>query len=339
MKYFARATVVSLSSIVFLFSSLFCNPASAQSGANKNGLSVHVQEASGGPLSESAIVAISSAGAGYMQTSTTAAGGIANFTGMPPGSYTIKVSAAGYQPAQDTVDIELGRGLVESFITMTRANDSTGAKTAPGVPLLTGDARKELDAAMKSLQSNDVADASAHIAIALKSAPAHPDVQYIAGLCALAQRDTASAQKYYETAIGIYPNHMGAQIGLGTIFLQQNDTTNAIAHFEKALSVDNNSWRAHWLVAEAYLSPGQTQDIVKAKANANRAIELGGEKSVDAEVTLARAEILAGDKDSARTRLEKFIHDYPTHGSVPRAQQMLRALNATPTPPPSDVKP
>ncbi len=171
-----------------------------------------------------------------MQTSTTAAGGIANFTGMPPGSYTIKVSAAGYQPAQDTVDIELGRGLVESFITMTRANDSTGAKTAPGVPLLTGDARKELDAAMKSLQSNDVADASAHIAIALKSAPAHPDVQYIAGLCALAQRDTASAQKYYETAIGIYPNHMGAQIGLGTIFLQQNDTTNAIAHFEKAIS-------------------------------------------------------------------------------------------------------
>ncbi len=344
MKFSARA-LISYSAVLAIFSaSLLLSPRpvhaqGALEGSPRNALSVHVSDSAGGPLSESALVAVSSADAGYMQTASTGQGGIAIFSGMPSGEFTIKVSAAGYQPGQDTVNIELGRGAVDTFITLTREKNFSGAKTAPGVPVLVDDARKELDLAMKALQANNVAEATAHIAIALKNAPGHPDVQYIAGLCALAQRDSVSAQKYYETAIGIYPNHLGAQIGLGTLLLQKNDAAGAIEHLEKAISVDQNSWRAHWLDAEAYLVAGPTQDLVKAKANANRAIEIGGDKSVDAQVTLARAEMLAGDKDAARARLEKFIRDYPTHSSVPRAQAFLRMLNATPTPPPGEVKP
>jgi Flp pilus assembly protein TadD len=335
MKHLVRATVFSLAVLAVFLSPPLCGRAAApveQMRALDSGLTVHVQEASGEPILVEAVVTLTSSEGSGIQTEVTHQGGVADFTRISPGDYTIQVTAPGYRTARDDVNVSKG-GTTETFISLNPAGQSAGAKPYPGVPLLAGKARKELEAAIESLQANHAAEASAHIANALRRAPAHPDVQYVAGLCALAQRNSAAAQKYYETAIGIYPNHLGAQIGLGALLLQQHDAAGAVTHLEKALSIDPSNWRAHWLIAEAYLSA--EHDAAKAKSHANRAIELGGDKAVDAQVTLARAEIMAGERDAARNRLQKFVRDYPNHSSVPRAQELLRELDTAPAVPPA----
>jgi tetratricopeptide (TPR) repeat protein len=291
--------------------------------SSDSGVVVHVQEATGGPIESEAVVKLN--GTSWIQTTATQQQGIATFNRIPAGDYQIEVSAPGYETAQDHVNV-FGHGTTEAFIALRHTGESVGQKAYPGMPLLIGKAKKELDAAVKALQDNHLSDAASHINAALKSAPAHPDVQYVAGLIAVAQKDNVAAQKYYLAAIGIYPNHVGAQIGLASMMIQQNHAAEAIPHLEKAAAVSPNQWRAHWLLAEAYLDAGQ--DPAKAKTNATRAIELGGQKAVDAQVTLARAEIAGGEREAARTQLEKYVHDYPANPGVPRAQLMLRRLSA-----------
>lgn len=330
MPSIVRARKVALASCCALALFTFCATKTGAQVFNSppgdvSTLVVHVQEETGGPLTIQAVVKLTSAAVSWIQSSVTHQEGIATFSRIPPGDYDLEVAAPGYDLARDQVSI-IGRGQTDTFIGVHRQGETVGQKAYPGMPLLTGKAKKELDDSVKALQAGQISDAAAHVNAALRAAPAHPDVQYMAALVAIAQKDRVAAQKYFETAIGIYPNHVGAQIGLAGMFVEQNNAAAAIPHLEKAIAVSSNSWRAHWLLAEANLDAGQ--DPQKAKSNANRAIELGGQKAVDAQVTLARAEIAAGERDSARAILEKFIREYPDHAAIPRAQMLLRRLNA-----------
>lgn len=330
MQFNARASKFALvlsSGVALLFAPLLAEAQSRHSGGlgpDTSILVVHVQDSYGGLIATEAIVKLTSSTVAWDLTATSH-DGIATFRNIPTGDYEVEIAAPGYSVTRDEVSVT-GIGETQAFVTISGTGEDTAKKPHPGVPILTGKARKDLDAAVKALQENQLADASEHINSALKEAPAHPDIQYVAALIALAQKNPAAAQKYYEAAINIYPNHLGAQIGLGSMLLDQRNAAAAIPHLEKAIELSANSWRAHWLVAEAYLDAGQSPE--KAKSNARRALELDAQKALDAQVTVARAEIALSEKDAARTDLEKFVHDYPDRPTTARARILLRRLNA-----------
>lgn len=316
------------SSLLFFFVA-FSSRDPCQAQIPDAGLRIHVRDVAGGPLPVEALVTISSVSGAGSLTQPASHGGDAVFDHIIGGEYSIHVDAAGYQTGQADIAVAHGE-IAETFISLRPVAAAPWA-SAPGVPLLTGKARKELDAAIQSLKANQLTEAATHVASALKKAPAHPDVQYVAGLCAEAQKNLAAAQQYFQAAIGIYPNHLGAQVALSALLMQQNNAAAALPHVEKALALDPNNWRIQWMAAEAYLSA--EHDAAKGKLHASRAIELGGKQAADAEVTLARAEILAGEKDAARTRLQKFVNDYPDHPAAARAKTMLQQLGSAPASP------
>jgi Tfp pilus assembly protein PilF len=349
MRDLVRATLLTIWGVLPLLALPLSGSVRAQLLADSFAVVVHVMDVNGGPLTTQALVKLSSNGSGGVQAAISYRDGIATIGRVASGDYTIEVSASGYDTVRENVSVS--RSIKEFFISL-RPSGEGSSQAYPVVPLLTGKSKKEMDAAIAALESNQVAAASAHIANALKSAPAHPDVQYVAALCAVASEDQAGAKQHYEAAINLYPKHFGALVGLGALLLQQRDSGGAIVNLEKALTINPNAWRAHWLLAEAYLLPAsepakagtgsKTADSAnlpnpaKAKAHATRAMELGGEKAADAQVTVARAEMMAGDGDAARARLEKFLQGHPQSSTAPRAEALLRRL-AFPedsTPPP-----
>jgi tetratricopeptide (TPR) repeat protein len=289
---------------------------------------VHVQEMSGGPLTLPALVILTSMDNPGGYQSSTGPGSIAQFNGVPGGDYTIKVSAAGYKSASEDVTVLGNSGIVNSFIVLKPSSDPGSEASAgpPGIPLLVGKSRKELDLALAALRANNPTSASSHIAYILKHAPGNPDVQFIAALYSLAVKDAVGARAHLDEAIGIFPAYAAAQIELASLLLTQNDAAGAIPHLEKALSAQPTSWRAHWLIAEAYLIANRDTD--RAKFHAKKALELGKEKAAGVQITLARAEVFAGERDDARKTLEGFLTTYPHDADVPRAQAMLAVLEA-----------
>ncbi|HXN63794.1 MAG TPA: tetratricopeptide repeat protein [Candidatus Acidoferrales bacterium] len=295
---------------------------------------VHVQELDGGPLAVPALVILTSLdNPGGYQT-TTGAGGIAQFNGVPGGNYTIKVSAAGYKGASEDVTVMGNNGIVNSFMGLKADNNSPDNEAQlekPGIPLLVGKSRKELDLALAAMRSSNNTGAAPHLAYILKHAPGNPDVQFVAALYAMSVQDAAGARSHLEMAIGIFPGYAAAQIELANLLLSSNEAAGAIPHLEQALSVQPGSWRAHWLIAEAYLIANR--DAERAKFHAVKSLELGKEKAAGVQITLARAQAIAGDRDAARKTLEEFLAKYPSSPASPRAKQMLDALGTTSTTP------
>jgi len=309
---------------------------------------VHVQEVSGTPLDVPVKVKLVSRNQMSAQDqaraldignmaredyTANAKNGVARLDGVAGGEYIVEVTAPGFQTAHDTVTVLGAYSTTNTFIKLHAfdGSDDTMQLEQPGAPVIAIKARKELELALNALASGKNAEAGSHVRNALKRAPDNPDVLFIAGTYAERTKDLPEAQKEYEAAVTAFPTHFAAQLALGGLLLEEKNSKDAIPHLEKALTVGPNSWKGHYLLAEAYLRP-DTTDVEKAKFHANRAIGLGRGKATEAEITLALADAIGGDRDLAKAKLEKFVENHPKDPGLDRAKKSLEMLTAAGSP-------
>jgi tetratricopeptide (TPR) repeat protein len=293
---------------------------------------VHVQETNGTPIAVQAEVEITKAGGEAPMLGETGAEGTATVRGVPSGDYTVNVTAPGYDAGRERLYVAQSAISANVYVTLKRSAESAESAVAAQpaqLPILTGKSKKELDQAISDLRDGKVANAGKHLEYPLKNATNDPSVQYVAGVYSVDLKDFAAARQHFEASIGAYPDLFNAQLGLGSLLLQQlGDAADAIPHLDRAVELDATSWRARWLLAQAYLAQGgdaAKADAAKAEAQAQRAMELGKEKGAGAAVTLAYATALTGNREQARAVLEKFIHDYPNNPLIPNARALLRS--------------
>ncbi len=253
--------------------------------------------------------------------------GKGSITAIAGGEYTLEVSAPGYQTHREKLTVLPGSGLVsKAFVKLHPfdGSDDDIELEQPGAPVLPPAARRDLEMAVIEIQAGRPEKAMPHVKSALKHAPDSPDVHFIAGYLDDSKQDYTGAQREYEAAVRAFPDYLAAQIALGNELLHSNDPANAAPHLERALTVGPNSWRAHWLLAEAYLQGNQ--DPEKAKLHALKALELNKEKATCAFVTIAIADAVAGNVKTSKEELEKFLHDYPKDKDAARASAFLKTI-------------
>lgn len=253
--------------------------------------------------------------------------GLAHIDKVMGGDYFLEVTAAGYQLHREKLTVVGGYAKTEAFVKLHGFDGSEDNIEfgQPGAPEINPGAQRDVELAVTALQAGKLADAAPRIRAALKRSPASPDVHYLAGYIAELNNDGAGARTEYEAAVKIFPNHLASQIALGNLLLRSGDGAAAIAHLTKALDVGPNSWRAHWLLAEARLEL-KPPDIEKAREDANRAIALGKERAAQAKVTLAMADAVDGDLNASREKLNFFLQQYPNDKSTSRARQLLATV-------------
>lgn len=253
--------------------------------------------------------------------------GSGRIEGVPPGDYVLEVSAPGYINSRQNLTVLPPDDKTEATIQMLPDNGSADSEVKlqqPNVPTLSPAMLKELDAVVPAMDANKMPDANRHVKNLLRSAPDNPDVHFIAGYYAERSQNDADARAEYEQAIKIFPAHFSAQLCLGRLLWEQGDADAALPHAEAALAADPNSWRAHWLLAEVHLrSDG---DAKQAKVLAQQALDLGKNNAIRAQVTLAMAEAMSGDRKSARTLLEEFLKEHPDNIDADRAKKFLSQL-------------
>jgi tetratricopeptide (TPR) repeat protein len=297
---------------------------------------VHIQGPGSAPLAVTASITLISSNAADAANfdgkySAITKKGQAKIDGVIGGEYIMEVSAPGYATHREKLTVLAKFDTVNAFINLHPfdGSEDSMALDQPGAPVLTGNARTELDQAIIAMLGGRISRAASHVKNALKRAPDNPDVHFIAGYYAEHTKDAAGARAEYEKALALYPKHFSAQLSLSSLLVNQNDFAAAIPHLEKALEVGPNSWRAHWLLGEAYLSANR--DFENARFQANRALELGKDKALEAEITLAFADGMAGDIAAARGRLEKFVQDHPSDARSFRAKDGLAMLEKVET--------
>ena len=253
--------------------------------------------------------------------------GLAQIENVMGGDYVLEVTAPGYQFHREKLTVIGGYAKTEAFVKMHGFDGSEDDIEfgQPGAPEIAPSARHDVEISVADVQSGKNSDATQHIRAALQRSPNSPDVHYLAGHIDELNKDDAGARTEYEAAIKIFPKHLASQTALGNLLLRTGDTSAAIPHFEKALDVGPNSWRVHWLIAEAYLQLNPP-DLEKVRDNAARALALGKDRATQAHITLAVADAVQGNLPDSRDKLQTFLHDHPNDKSAPRARELLTAV-------------
>jgi tetratricopeptide (TPR) repeat protein len=259
--------------------------------------------------------------------SVTTDSGRAQFNSLVPNPYEVKVEAAGFERFDGRFTMmEIQQA---HHINVVLKVDRSGApKQAPlGPPLLVPKAQKELTQGLRELRSGKTEEARQHFQKAAKSAPSHPDVNYLLGVVAAMTGDLPGAQRYFEKAVFSFPKHVLSLTALGEIHLAGGDLAAAESNLEAALDADASCWRAHQLFATLLL---RQQSYSEAVSHAERALELGKRDANGARLILAEALIAKGQREKAGKVLSDLLEQRPTEELAVAARNLLQSLQRSP---------
>ncbi len=288
-------------------------------------LRVSVREQTGEPLQVEAFVKVTAQSSGQSMVGTTGnsqtAASTARFA-LGPGEFEIEVEAAGYNKGMEHASITIN-GLPQTvYVFLSRVGDPTTAKAAKGV-VITPDVQRELDQSLLALRQGKYAEARKHLEKAHKMAPSNPDILYLMGMVEYTAKDMDAAKKRFEEVVAAYPSHERSLVMLGQIELETNENKEASTTLQNAVEENSNNWRAHYLLALAYVRTGE---LVKAEQEAGRAGELNREKAAAMKLLRAKILMVEGKDAEAEAALQAFIKEYPKDEAIPEARKHVQKL-------------
>ncbi len=173
-------------------------------------------------------------------------------------------------------------------------------------PILGPRLQKELGKALEALRANKPADARSHLDAVYRSAPGDADANFLFGVYSSQVNDWVHARSYWQKVLSLSPNHLGALLSLGGALMRESKPNDAAQYLNRAVEAEPTSWRAHAVLAEAFLRQGLLDNSIK---EAERALELGHGQAGIAQPLLARALHLRGDQKRAIQVLQSYLRE------------------------------
>src|ERR1700756_3947736 len=127
--------------------------------------------------------------------------GRAIFRGIVLGEYEVQVEAPDHATARANVSLARPGETRNLDMTVLPGSAAASANTPPPLSLKE---QKELTAGLRTLQAQRLEEARKHFLIAAKTAPNHPDVDYLLGVLATMTGDMATAKQYLENGATRY---------------------------------------------------------------------------------------------------------------------------------------
>jgi tetratricopeptide (TPR) repeat protein len=251
--------------------------------------------------------------------------GRAIFRGIVLGEYEVQVEAPDYATARANVSLTRPGKTRNLDITVLPGSAAAGANTPPPLSLKE---QKELTAGLRALQAQRLEEARKHFLIAAKTAPNHPDVDYLLGVLATMTGDMATAKQYLENGATRY-EHILSLTALGEIYLNEGNLTLARQRLEEALKTAPNTWRADQLLAAVELKQGSYPQAIQ---HAEHALQIGKTEAKGARLTLADALYATGDHQHSVQMLNELLKENPTQEQTKEAHRLLEANRATTAP-------
>lgn len=247
---------------------------------------------------------------------------------LAPATYYAEINDPDYEPASEQFIMNENTASFRVFIFL-QPKGAKSAAEAPkpgGPPVLAPKARKAVEKAREALRAKNYEEAEKHLRQALKLAPGHPFVNYLAGLLYFQQNKFDDALLHLERATVLDPEHGPSFALLGIVRHRKSQFAGAVAALERALVLNSGPWQVHWTIAQAYY---QEKKYEKAVTHGQRARELsqGAAPSSSLEMGISLARL--GEKERAITELENFLAAGGQKPGIEEARQMLSRLRGS----------
>jgi len=250
--------------------------------------------------------------------------GRATYRGLALDIYEVDIEVAQRPKTHTTISLQTAGESRFLDMTVPTGDPSSAPSGPPTPPPLTIKEQRDLTSGIRSLQAQKISEARKKFRSAAKTAPNHPDVDYLLGVTAAMSGDPVAARHYFENAATRY-QHGRSLVALGELDLVDGKLADAQTYLEKALQVDPNSWRAEQLLAAVNLRQHSYPDAIQ---HAEHALQLGKSEAKGARLTLAEALSATGNYPRSNQVLDELLKQSPSTAQTQEANQVLAANHA-----------
>jgi cytochrome c-type biogenesis protein CcmH/NrfG len=177
--------------------------------------------------------------------------------------------------------------------------------------------------ALKEINKNDLAKATATLRSVVESDPKDFPAWNELGMVYFIQKNYAAAESAYGKAVELKPD-VQSFVSFGRVRLAQKNNEGAIKILDQALKTDPKSATANYFLGEAYLGLRKASVAIDYLTEA---IKLDPVGMANAHLRLANLYNLAGYKDRAAIEYNEFLKKRPDYPEAQRLREYIIANN------------
>ena len=204
---------------------------------------------------------------------STSATGAFEFRGLGRGEFVIAIRVSGYQPIEETEDLNFTS--VHGLTFYLKSNSPNARVSKPGNISahelgMPQKARDLMDAGKKALyEKKDASAALADFEQATAIAPNYYEAFYQTGMADVALGKATDAEASFRKAIELSGDkYAEADVGLGKVLLEKGDFTGAEKSLRTGAELNPGSWEAQYELGRALLGQNRLDDAEKAAEQA-----------------------------------------------------------------------
>jgi tetratricopeptide (TPR) repeat protein len=255
--------------------------------------------------------------------------GAFHFENLPKMNCRLVVTADGFEPHQEPLDLRYGS--IQNFRNITlrpvhKVKESLASAPARSDDLAPKNAKREYEEAERELAAKNFDGAKAHLANAVKEFPCYARAQTDLGTILEARRDLAGAEGALKKARECDPDYIDSYIVLGHMLNSQKRFADSEPILQEGMRRSPGSWQFYYQLGVAHFGLGQYS---KAQSEYQKVLELNPIPPPEFRVKLADLELKEKAYDKAYSQMQEYLKAEPNGRFAPRVKSIMEQMKAS----------
>ncbi len=253
------------------------------------------------------------------------------FSGLSKALYRLKVTAPGFNPLEQDLDLTY---VVEHAFVNIYLTPATKTRPSPAsLPALSDQpapkkARKEYEQGSKALQEKDLVNARAHFETAVEQYPCYARAQTELAYILVLQHDAARAEAALKKSIQCDNGYLEAYARYAIILNTEKRFGESEAILQEGLRRSPNDWEFHYQLGASYAGREQ---YAKAEEEYLKAQSLNPSLPAEVHVKLADVYQKMGAHDKAYAEMQAYLLAEPGGRFAARIRTIMQRMESSGT--------
>jgi tetratricopeptide (TPR) repeat protein len=304
---------------------LWAAPASSEQTITLEGW-VHTEN--GQTIPSGVVIRLATAeGLMVVQQSPSSAGQF-EFGGLAKIAYHLTVTADGFQPYEQELDLSHSgdKAILTVYLTPLKGTKQASSE----LPTLTDSkaprkARKEFEKGERALGDKNFSEARAHFEKAVEEYPCYARAQTDLALALTTQRDRPHAEAALKKAIECDPDFVDAYSQLGWFLNGEKRFVESAAVLQEGLRRSPSAWQFYYQLGVAHYGLG---DYNKAEEEYLKTESLNTEPPAEIHVKLADVYFKKSAFAKAYSEMESYLHAEPSGRFAAKIRELMKQLES-----------
>ena len=268
------------------------------------------------------------------------AGGYFEFLGLKAAPYRLTVTAAGFQPYQQELDLRSVGNRLNINIQLSPANKSK-ALPRPAASSFTDNnapkkARKEYETGARALREGKLSEAQTHLEKSVDQYPCYARAQTDLAAVLAERRDLAPSEAALKKARACDPDYLEVYAALGQLYYDEKRYEVSVAALREGVRRSPGSWQLYYQLGSSEYG---LREYPKAEQAYLRAESLSSALPAEVHVKLADVYLKELAYQKAYAEMQAYIRAEPKGRFAAELKGVMRRMESDGTVrPPSSVK-